>query len=149
MALDGFSLPSLGVLNNITPAEIHMQAQQASINHQNNKKVEQTEQYKLNPDRENRKQEQNQKKKSQDEAYADIFDELPEERKSDIEDLSKALNLTENKRDYQVVYNSVQEIVEIIHIKSGVVTETLTLEELKSFIMKVKNPLGIIVDRKV
>lgn len=149
MAIDGFSLSNLGVIKDITPAEIHMQAQQASLNHIQNKKVEETEQYKLNPDRESQKQKQNQRQKSQNDAYKDILDELPEERKSDIEDLSRALNTSENKRDYKVIYNSVKEIVEIVHIKSGQVTETLTLEELKSFIMKVKNPLGIIVDKKV
>ncbi len=151
MALDGLSLGNMGVIRDILPGELQLQLKEANAVQQAVKKIEHAEGDKLDPDKRKNKEEQKkqQQENAQKKLYKNIFDEIPEERKSDIQDLDQVINRTENKREYKVVYNSYNEIIEIIHIKSNQVTETLTLEELKSFIMKVKNPLGIIVDRKI
>ena len=151
MALDGLSLGNMGVVRDILPGELQLQLKEANALQQAVKKIEHTEGGKLDPDKRKNKEEQQkqQRENAQKKLYKSLFDEIPEERKSDIQDLDQVINRTENKREYKVVYNSYNEIIEIIHIKSNQVTETLTLEELKSFIMKVKNPLGIIVDRKI
>jgi len=149
MALDGLSLGNIGVVRDVLPGEIQLQIKGASTVEQAVKKIEQSENDKLDPDKKKEKEKQQQKQNSQQKSYSAVFEELPEARKSDIKDLDQAINRTENKREYRVLYNSYNEVVEIIHVKSNMVTETLTLEELKSFIMKVKNPLGIIVDRKI
>lgn len=149
MALDGLSLGNIGIVRDIAPGEIHFQIKETNSIEQVVKKIEKSENDKLDPDKRKDKENNRGEKEAQKRAYKNVFEELPEERKSDIEDLNKVINKTENKREYKVVYNSYKEVVEIIHIKTNNVTETLTLEELKSFIMKVKNPLGIIVDRQV
>lgn len=151
MALDGLSLGNIGIVRDILPGEIQLQIKEANALQQAVKKIEQAESDKLDPDK--RKDKEQQKKKQEEEAqkraYKKTVENLSEKHKSYIEDLDQVINRTENKREYKVVYNSIKEIVEIIHLKTGQVSETLTLEELKAFIMKVKNPLGIIVDRKI
>lgn len=149
MALDGLSLGNVGVVRDVNPGEIQFQIREMHPVEQAVQKIEQAESDKLDPDKRKERERQQKEKQAQKKAYNKVFEELPEDRKSDIEDLNNAINRAENKREYKVVYNSYSEVVEIIHIKSNQITETLTLEELKSFIMKVKNPLGIIVDRQV
>ncbi len=149
MALDGLSLGNIGVVRDIAPGEIHFQIKEMNPVEQVVQKIEQSENQKLDPDKKKDKEKERQEQQAQKRAYKKVFEELPEERKSDIEDLNQVINRTENKREYKVVYNSYKEVVEIIHIKTNQITETLTLEELKSFIMKVKNPLGIIIDREI
>jgi cobalamin biosynthesis protein CobT len=149
MAIDGLSLINVGVTRDILPAEIQLQAQEASNLHAVMKKIEETDKQQLDPNG-NKNKDRRQKRKEEDEqqkTISDLFDEVSEPAKSDVQYNEKALQLTENKSEYKVMYNSHEEIVEIIHIKTGQVKETLTLEELKGFIMRVKNPLGIIVDR--
>lgn len=149
MALDGLFLGNIGMVRDITPGEIQFQIKETNSVEQVVKKIEQSENDKLDPDKKKERDKKQGEKEAQKRAYKNVFEELPEERKSDIEDLNQVINKTENKREYKVVYNSYKEVVEIIHIKTNNITETLTLEELKSFIMKVKNPLGIIIDRQV
>lgn len=151
MAIDGLSVTNIGVIRDILPAEIQLQAQEASNMHVTMKKIEETEKQQLDANG-GKNKDRREKRKKQDEQQQTInklFTEIAEPVKSDIQYNQKALELTENKREYKVMYNSDKEIVEIIHLKTGEVSETLSLEELKSFIMRVKNPLGIIVDRKV
>lgn len=152
MAIDGLSLINVGVVRDLSPAEIQLQAQASSANLEISvKKIQETEKQQLdanggrNKDRRQKRKEQD----SQQQAINKLFSEVAEPVKSDIQYNENAVKLTENKIEYKVMYNSHKEIVEIIHIKTGEVSETLSLEELKSFIMRVKNPLGIIVDRKV
>lgn len=152
MAVDGLSIKTLSMVRDVLPGEIQQQAEESSAALARLKKVEQAEKQKLDPDGKNqnkREQDQNQEDEQQEKTLNSLFQEIAEERKSDIDEYYKVVNLTENKTEYKVMYNSYKEIVEIIHIKTGNVTETLTLEELKSFVMKVKNPLGIIVDKKI
>lgn len=149
MALDGLSLGNVGVVRETLPGEVQLQVKDMYPVEETVKKIEQAENEKLDPDKKKDKEKNQQEKQAQKKAYGNISKELSEERKSDIEDLNRAINRSENKREYKVLYNSYNEVVEIVHVKTNKVTETLTLEELKSFIMKVKNPLGIIVDREV
>ena len=151
MAINGLSLTNIGISREILPAEIQFQAQEASNLHAALKKIEESEKSQLDPNS-NKNKERREKRKKQNEqekAINALFTEIAEPAQSDIQYNEKALELTENKTEYKVMYNSHKEIVEIIHIKTGEVKETLSLEELKSFVMRVKNPLGIIVDRKV
>ena len=151
MAIDGLSLINMGITRELLPAEIQLQAQEASNLKAATKKIQETEKQQLdanggrNKDRRQKRREQDEQEK----AINQLFSEVAEPVKSDIQYNEKAIKLTENKVEYKVMYNSHKEIVEIIHIKTGAVSETLSLEELKSFVMRVKNPLGIIVDRKV
>jgi hypothetical protein len=153
MAVDGLSINNMGMIRDILPAEIQQRAEESSAALARMKKVENSEKMTLNPDGQNKRdqnQQQQEEEKSQEETLNSLFMEMSEERKSDTVDIySKVVELTENKSEYKVVYNTYTEIVEIIHIKTGSIKETMTLEELKSFVMKVKNPLGIIVDRKI
>jgi ADP-heptose:LPS heptosyltransferase len=152
MAVDGLSINNLGMVRDVLPGELQQRAEETSAAMARLKKVEEAEKQKLDPDGKNKNQNQQQQQEedeSQEKTLTNLFQELSEGNKSDVEDYSKVINLTENKTEYRVMYNSYKEIVEIIHIKTGTVKETLTLEELKSFVMKVKNPLGIIVDKKI
>lgn len=150
MAIDGLSLTNVGVTREILPSEIQFQAKQSSDMQITIKKIDETEKQQLDPNGGKNKERQQQKQDSeQQKAISNLFAEVAEPVQSDDKYNKKALELTENKVEYKVMYNSREEIVEIIHIKTGKVKETLTLEELKSFVMRVKNPLGIIVDRKV
>jgi len=151
MAIDGLPLSNIGLTRELSPAEAQLQIQASSANLETTvKKIQETEKQQLdanggrNKDRRQKRKEQD----SQEKVISDIFGGLAEPAKSDIQYNEEAVKLTENKREYKVMYNSHKEIVEIIHIKTGAVKETLSLEELKSFVMRVKNPLGIIVDRK-
>ena len=151
MAINGLSLTNIGMTRDILPAEIQFQAQEASNLHASMKKIEESEKAQLDPNGGKNKERREKRKKQDDQEKAinDLFTEIAEPVKSDIQYNQNVLELTENKSEYKVMYNSHKEIVEIVHIKTGQVKETLSLEELKSFIMRVKNPLGIIVDRKV
>ncbi|MEI8377353.1 MAG: hypothetical protein WCF95_02335 [bacterium] len=151
MAIDGLTLTNVGVTREILPGEIQFQAKQASDMQVTIKKIDETEKQQLDPNGNRNKgnQQKRQEENDQQKAISNLFTEIAEPVKSDVQYNQKALELTENKVEYKVMYNSREEIVEIVHIKTAEVKETLTLEELKSFVMRVKNPLGIIVDRKI
>jgi hypothetical protein len=151
MAIDGLSLINIGMARDILPAEIQLQAQEASNLHAALKKIDETDKTQLDANGKRNKERREQRKKQDDQQKAinNLFTEIAEPVKSDIQSNNKVLELTENKTEYKVMYNSHKEIVEIVHIKTGEIRETLSLEELKSFVIRVKNPLGIIVDRKV
>lgn len=159
MAIDGLSLMNLGVMAELAPREIHQEAKQASQIKAEMKKIEEVENSTINPDKDKKQQKNNQNNQkndendpNQDELLQKLFSDITETAKSDSAEtlhIKNAIQLSENKAEYSITYNSYKEIIEIIHIKTGQIQETLSLEELKSFIMKVKNPLGIIVDKKV
>lgn len=152
MAIDGLSLAHIGISREVTPAEIQLQAQEASNLNAAMKKISESERQQLDPNGGKNKERRQQKKHESDQqkAIAEVFVESSDAVKTDLQQYNqRAMELTENKSEYKVMYNSRKEIVEIVHIRTGEVRETLTLEELKGFVMRVKNPLGIIVDRKV
>lgn len=159
MAIDGLSLMNLGVMAELSPREIQEQAKQAAQTKAKMKKIEEVEKSKINPDEDKKhqknfknKQNQDENEQNQNEILQKLFLDITEEPKSDISEtahIKNAMHLSENKAEYSITYNSYKEIIEIRHIKTGKIEENLSLEELKSFIMKVKNPLGIIVDKKI
>lgn len=159
MAIDGLSLMNLGVMAELSPREIQHEAKQTAQIKAEMKKIEEVEKSQINPDEEKKHKKNNQNhqkndenEQNQDEILQKLFLDITEDAKSDNEEtahIKKAMHLSENKAEYSITYNSYKEIVEIRHIKTGQVEETLSLEELKGFVMKIKNPLGIIVDKKV
>lgn len=149
MALDGLSLTSLGFATEISPKDISHTAEETSKARaeQTLKEIEEMEKQQLDPDRDSPKDKNQQKnkkrKKLPQKAYVVEVESIEEEKNE------KILELTAQQNMYKVIYNSDKEIVEITHSKTGEIAETLSLAELKSFIMKVKNPLGVIVDRTI
>lgn len=150
MALDGLSLSSIMTHSEISPKDISHRAEEDSKLRaaQKFKEIEELEKQKLDPDREKQKEQHQQdteeeKKNLPQNAYVVDVEGLETEKNE------KILALTSQQNMYKVIYNSDKEVVEITHSQTGKVEETLSLAELKSFIMKVKNPLGIIVDRKI
>lgn len=149
MALDGLSLSSIVAHSEISPKDISHNAEETSKARaeQTLKEIENLQKQQLDADRDTPKQEQKQNKKKRkhlpQKAYIVEVESIEDEKNE------KILELTAQQNMYKVLYNSDKEVVEITHSKTGEVAETLSLAELKSFIMKVKNPLGVIVDRSI
>jgi uncharacterized FlaG/YvyC family protein len=139
MSIDGIAFTNLGFYRPIEPSELAQQADKASQTHAEKviQEVENLDQIKLNPDAKQKKQQENSKEKQQENSEEKI--ELQEDLFEDKKYSNK----------YEVQYNNITNMVELIDKINQKVIETIKPEDLINIISKSKGYSGILVDRKI
>ncbi len=138
MPLDGLSFSNTGLYRIPTPLEAAFQAEQAvQIQTQiTTKKVNEIDKSKTDVK----------------EKDADEKTDLEGRDTSDTDDQDDQQSFLEKKdniKKYRVKFNSLTDMVELVDVRTGLVIETISPDDLVNLISKSKEASGVLVDRQI
>lgn len=137
MGIDGLTNLNLGLLREVTPAELLNYVKQDADEQASKifKQIENSEKIKLNPD--------SQKKHENAGDYE--FEKNGSEEDNDVSQEDNPSEFVESKN--RIACRLQDEFVEIIDLNTGEVVEKISVEQLKKFFAHIKNPSGLLVDK--
>ena len=137
MPFDGISFTDVNY-KIVLPSEMNIQAEMVAQTQAKTIIKKLDESHKVQPDSKNKNDntKQDSKKENNDEEFSD-------------ENSQEFIDKSENSKKFKVLFNQLNEMVELVDRETGKIIETISPHDLLKIVSKSKTASGILVDKKI